>query len=79
MNDKLLLIPSKAFNRYYPLEWKRASKFYRGRRIPLSGICALNFIAKTNLTVYGFLWTEEFDKKDFTLQFKFSVDGGDDS
>ena len=42
-------------------------------------MCALKFEARKNLTVYGFLWTEEYEKKDFTLNFKFSVDGGEES
>ena len=73
---KILQVTTDAgCKRIVPIPWRRSKDCQNESYTSASANCydALKFRARTSLTVYGFMWNQEYNKKDFTLKFSYRV------
>ena len=77
IDDKFMLMGGAGMGKAIPIPWRRSNEVLSEDRFTCDRICALKFKARTNIIVYGFLWTEELHKKAFTLKVKFRIDEGE--
>ena len=77
MDDKFMLMGGAGASKVTPIPWRRSDNVLSEDRFTCDRVCALKFKARTNIIVYGFLWTEELRKNSFTLKVKYRIDEGE--